>query len=65
MSSLRCRAGVHDWNKYGPLVDSYGGLTQFRDCKRCGRVDYTKCYGNQAKATVANESVNPEPPSNE
>ena len=55
--SILCALGLHKWNKYGPLVSAYGGLTQFRDCKRCGKIDYAKCYGNQADFKIANESI--------
>ena len=57
MSSLRCKAEWHDWNKYDEIVEAYGGLTQFRSCKRCNRIDYAKCYGNQAKADSVNSTI--------
>jgi len=56
--SIRCELGWHKWAKYGPLIEAYAGLTQFRRCCRCGRISYAKCYGNQAKATIANNSLN-------
>ncbi len=54
MSSILCAVNWHDWNKFRPAVNAYGGLTQFRNCKRCNKLDYAKCYGNQAKADAAN-----------
>ena len=58
MSSLRCRIGWHDWDKYGKLVKAYSGLTQFRVCKRCNKMTYASCYGNQADPEIANETTN-------
>lgn len=57
MSSLRCRIGWHDWNKFGEMVNAYGGLTQFKSCKRCNRINYAKCYGNQADSKDINSTV--------
>jgi len=54
MCSVRCKLSFHKWNKFGKVVNAYGGLTQFRDCKRCGRISYAGCYGNQAKAEEVN-----------
>jgi len=47
MSSLRCRINWHDWTKYGDPVKGYSGITQFRECKRCGSSDYRGTYSNQ------------------
>ena len=58
IKSLGCRIGWHDWNKYGEVVSAYGGLTQFRSCKKCNKIDYVKCYGNQAKSQDVNRTVN-------
>lgn len=57
MSSLRCKIGVHDWNKYGEMVPAYGGLTQFRSCKRCNKIAYSGCYGNQASHELINKTT--------
>lgn len=60
MSSIRCKIGVHDWSLFGKTVDAYGGLTQFRECLRCGRLSYASCYGNQAKAKDVNRVLTEE-----
>ena len=57
MSSFRCRLGLHDWNKYGAMISAYGGLTQFRSCKRCNKIDYARRYGNQANQELINTSI--------
>jgi hypothetical protein len=57
MSDIRCRVGWHDWNKYGDIVNAYDGPTQFRNCKRCNRIDYAECYGNQAKPEDFNGTI--------
>jgi len=54
---ILCSIGVHDWNKYGEIVKAYGGLTQFRSCKRCNRITYASCYGNQADPADANKTT--------
>ena len=48
MGSFMCRVGWHDWNVFGKAVNSYAGLIQFRDCKRCKRIGEYEFYGNQA-----------------
>jgi len=58
MSSLRCRLGWHDWDKFGEIVRAYGGLTQFKSCKRCKKITYAGCYGNQADPKHINRTVN-------
>lgn len=57
MISLLCRLGIHNWNKFGKMVKAYGGLAQFRSCKSCNKIGYTKCYGNQADPKDVNETV--------
>ena len=59
MSSIKCKVGWHDWNKYGPMIEAYSGLCQFRSCKECGAISYIKCYGNQARAENINKSLEP------
>ncbi len=58
MSDLRCKVGWHDWSKFGEVVEAFGGLTQFRSCERCGKINYTSCYGNQASAEDINRTAN-------
>jgi hypothetical protein len=57
MSSILCKLGIHDWNKYGDIINAYGGLTQFKSCKRCNKINYTEIYGNQAKSDQVNNTV--------
>ena len=57
MSSIKCKVGWHDWNKFGSLVLGYSNLCQFRECERCGLISYTKIYGDQAKVHEANNSI--------
>ena len=57
MSSIRCKFGWHDWNKFGEIVKAYAGLTQFRSCKRCGKITYTDIYGNLASANDVNRTA--------
>lgn len=47
---LFCRLGIHSWSKFTKPIDGYGGLTQFSYCRRCNRLKYIKCYGEQVKA---------------
>ena len=56
--SILCSLGIHKWNKYGALVCSPRGLTQFRVCKKCGKISCAKCYGSQANSELANRSIN-------
>lgn len=56
--NILCRLGVHDWRKFGKMVTAYAGLTQFRACDKCNKIDYTSCYGNQASPKDVNETVN-------
>lgn len=55
--SIRCRLGVHQWAKWGEMVPAYGGLTQFRSCNFCNKIQYTKCYGNQADPKEINRTT--------
>ena len=57
MSSIGCKLGWHDWNKYGDIVKAYSGLTQFKSCKRCNIIKYTGIYGNQAPSDSVNDTV--------
>lgn len=57
MSDIRCRIGIHDWNKYGDIINAYGGLCQFKSCKRCHKIQWTEIYGNQAKPELINETI--------
>jgi hypothetical protein len=57
MSDIRCRAGWHDWNKYGDMTDAFNGLCQFKSCKRCNKIEWTKIYGNQARSEQINKTV--------
>lgn len=57
MSSVLCKLGWHDWGKFGSMIKAYGGLTQFRECNRCGRISYAETYGNQASSEQVNDSL--------
>lgn len=57
MSSIRCRLFFHNWGKWALPIDTYGGLTQFRSCKKCSIVQYRSIYGNQARAKNVSESI--------
>ena len=64
MSNIRCKLGIHDWNRYGEMVAGYSNLTQFRSCKRCNIIGYTRTYGDQANISDVNRTAgdSSEPP---
>ncbi len=55
--SIKCRLKIHSWSKWGKIVKAYGGLTQFRACKECNKIQYIGCYGNQACPDDVNETT--------
>ena len=58
MCRLRCRLGWHDWTKFGLPKNTYGQLTQFRECTECGMVNSKKQYHEQAAPDSIIESIN-------
>lgn len=53
-----CRVGWHDWAKFGLPKNTYGQLSQFRECKGCGLVNSRKGYHEQCTTASIEESIN-------
>lgn len=52
-----CFLFIHKWEKWSKILQGYSGLTQFRRCENCGKMQYRSIYGNQVPSDKINEAL--------